>query len=681
MAAGTFQVGQRFLINDVPHRLVRLLEGDLWTIEDIHTGRFAEDTTRNLLGRWERGELRFLDASNTPVTLRSGKTALSGAFEDAYRQSYPESLWKKAKVKLVFIKKLTGAPFTAPLIVNRIRDIWESLNNTEYGSVYRNPPHFTTVANWTRKYLDANEDIRALVDRHHDKGSQDSKVDEVVDLIAEDLIHTSYMSLLRPSLKEILRDLRAKVAIQNLGRVPTEQIPLPSMNYLKRRISQVPEYDRYAARYGKRAADIKFRAAGNGAFAETPLARASIDHCRMDVMVVDEESGLPLGRPWLTLVLDECTRYVLGFYIGFEEPSSVSIARAVRHALMPKVEMLKAYPKIANGWDAWGVMQVLVADNGMELHAMPLEQAIGRFGISLQFCPRRKPWYKGKIERFFGTISTGLLSVIPGRTFSNIFKRGDYNPEKHAVVRLSTLKEVVTTWIVDVYHMTPHRGIGCAPAKAWQNSVQGVDRWLPPSSLALDSAFSSSVKRMLTHKGIEYDCLLYNSHELGEARRRYGSEIEVQVRVMDEDLGSVVVVLPGGELVRVRALDERYARGLTRWQHAVCKRYKRRLLDDQAMEISLFAARTRIKELINADMQLNKRSTRKKQARFNEGGWSPTEAGVVDHRHHEATESQVAKKMEMVPMTVGSDVLHIDDDDVPNLLGRRMQSLEATAHA
>src|SRR5699024_7592053 len=155
---------------------------------------------------------------------------------------------------------------------------------------------------------------------------------------------------------------------------------------------------------------------------------------RMDVFVVDERTGLPLGRPWLTLIIDECTRYILGYYLGFEEPGSVSMARALRHALSVKTLM----PDVQSAWDAWGLMDTLVVDNGMEFHGHALEAGAGRFGITIQFCPRKKPWFKGKVERFFGTMNTGLLADLKGKTFSNIFLKGDYDPAKHAVLTLDT---------------------------------------------------------------------------------------------------------------------------------------------------------------------------------------------------------------------------------------------------
>ncbi|HZX77386.1 hypothetical protein [Lysobacter sp.] len=691
MALGTFQIGQRFSIGEASYRIFREIQEGRWTLEDVATGCFREETTPSLLAQWSRGELRFFEgASEKRMGQAERLTALHRAHEDAFRQSYPEALWKRAQAKLVYIRKLEGVPITASVIVPRIQAIWEEAAKEQAGSdgnaapIFEKPPHFTTVATWIRTYRDAGYDIRALIDRQSQKGSRDSKTDEIVERLADDAIATHYLTPARNSKAMVLKELRAQVAVQNLGRLASEKLPLPGLSYLKRRIAEIPPYDRCVARYGKRVADIRFRAAGMGAPAERPLARASIDHCRLDLMVVDEESGLPLGRPWLTLVLDECTRNVLGFYLGFEEPSVVSVMRAIRDAIMPKDERLAAYPKILNAWDAWGVIEEIVADNGMELHSEALEQAIGRFGMRLQFCPRRKPWYKGKVERFFRTLRTGLVDTIPGKTFHNILARGDYNPTKHAVVRLSTLREIVLTWLVDIYHQEPHRGLDSTPAREWQERIQGVDRWLPPSSLSIESAFSRKLERRLTHKGIELDCLFYNSHELRAVREQYGNEIHVEVRAMDEDVGSIIVVVPaaerGGEwLIRVPALDQAYAAGLTRWQHEVCKRYQRRILDDEAREVSLLAARDRIRELIRMDMDLVKRSSRKKQARFMETGRAastPAPSPAPTSTSTPPPSPSPPPSPDVVAPQLARLPVESIDEDVPSLVSRRVTSSE-----
>lgn len=393
-----------------------------------------------------------------------------------------------------------------------------------------------------------------------------------------------------------------------------------------------------------------------------------------DVIVVDDVSGLPLGRPWLTLILDEYSRYVLGYYLGFEEPSNVSVARALRNALMPKTEIIGRYPSISNAWDAWGVIHTLVADNGLEFHGDAISGGADTFGMDIQFCPRRKPWYKGKIERFFGTINSGLLAPIPGKTFSNILEKGDYNPLKHAVIGLETLREVVLTWIVDIYHQKPHRGLGRkTPADVWGEAIERTDRWLPASSTILDSAFSRMERRLLSHKGIEFDSLFYNSNDMRLLREQYGDTMTVEVRVMDDELGHLFVVSPDGHtVIKVPALDAGYAKGMTRWQHKVCRRYQRRVSDDQAREISLLDAKERIRQLIRDDANRGKRSTRNRQARFTEKngplhsqGSERSEAAVIPMEHHLPSQSWETA-MPVTPANFASR------DDLPAFGSRRV---------
>ncbi|MDY1550145.1 Mu transposase C-terminal domain-containing protein [Luteibacter sahnii] len=662
MATGSFQVGQRYIHGDSQYRLTRPLGEGAWVVENMASGAFTEERSNNLLERWSNGELEFTNGNTVIKRPVAESLALERAFEDAYHQSYPDTLWNKAVAKLVFVRKLEGLPITSSRLTVLIREIWEKGTKWPFSQC----PHFTTVARWIRTYRAGGGDIRALIDQHVNKGNKESRLGDLVESIADDVIETVYMTLERRTIQDVLEIVRARVSQQNLGRLASEQLMRPSFHYVSSRIKHIPAYDRWIARYGKRLADIKFRASGLGAPATRPLERACIDHCRLDLMVVDEESRLPLGRPWLTLVLDEATRYVLGYYIGFEEPSAVSVARAVRNALMPKTDMLAAFTDIANSWEAWGIFSTLVTDNGLELHGSALEQGIERFGIRLQFCPRKKPWYKGKIERFFGTFSTKLLSAIPGKTFLNTLEKADYDPSKHAVISLATLRHITLMWIVDIYHRTPHRGLGATPANAWEGGIVAVERWLPASSLEIESAFSRSEKRRLTHKGIEFDCLLYNSPDLARVREKYGAEINVDIRVSDDDIGHIVLVVPGGrQLINVPALEQRYAAGMTRWQHLVCKRYQRRILDDEARDISLLVAKEKIRDLISADMRLTKKSSRKRQARFME---------KPEDSDRERAADDVA-----APMTTSSQALpvrgdfagHAPVDDVLPILGSR----------
>jgi len=682
MVAGSFCIGQRLAIQGQIHRVFRDLGNGLLSLEDLSTGRFIERTIPDLLTAWKAGEL-IIGEGTTGSDESSLKLAIDRVHDDAFRQSYPEEQQERARARLAYVERLEKHPRTSSVMTPLIHDIWADPVRWAKGFKFAKAPHFTTVVHWIDAYHAAGRDIRALVDRHHDKGNSEERLDPIVRTMVDDLIDTRYLTEERPTLKSIHKDLKGMTAQRNTTRLPTERLKAPSYGHLKRRIADLAPYDVCRARYGQRVAEIKFRASGRGVLALMPLARACMDHTRMDVFVVDENSGLPLGRPWLTVVIDEHSRYVLGYYLSFEEPSGVSMVRALRHALAPK----DPSPDVKNEWDAWGVMDTLACDNGLEFHGRMLEMGAGRYGITIQFCPRRKPWFKGKIERHFGTVSTGLLVDVKGKTFSNVFLKGDYEPAKHAVMTLATMRRIVHMWIVDVYHQDVHRTLRTTPAAAWRDGMVQVDRYLPPSSIAMDAAFSASTTRRLTHKGIEFDLLLYNSKELGAVRELYGNEIEVEIRTSDEDIGSIVVVSPDGKtVIKVPALEIEYATGLTRWQHKVCKRFQRAALEDDAREISLLDARNRIRALIEQDMQLAKsRKTRNKQQRFLEQGVAseapetePTATAATRDSTATATphvllpEPTVLSVPPTLPAPVDTVATNDDADDIPQFSSRKI---------
>ena len=611
MIGGSFSVGQSLTLNSQRHRVLRDVGEGIIALEELATGRIAQHAVADLLKEWKAGSLILDGGGTTPDSTR--QKAIDSAHLDAFHQSYSEVQQDQARARLAVVERLEKHPRTLSVMTPIIQETWEDKSLWKNECPFKKCPHFTTVVNWIVAYQGSGRDIRCLIDGHDRKGNTTGRHPEAVRTIARELIETRYLTQERPSLKAVRREAAGLIAQRNATRLKSEQLPTPSYDYFKSLVQALAPYDVHRARYGQRAADIKFRAAGRGIVAPRPLARAAMDHSRMDVFVVDDRTGLPLGRPWLTLVTDEYSRYVLGYYLGFEEPSNVSMTRALRHALAPK----DGCPDTRCAWDAWGVMELLVVDNGLEFHARALEAGAGRYGIGVQFCPRRKPWYKGKVERFFGTMNTGLLVDMKGKTFSSVLLKGDYDPAKHAVMSLATLRRVLQIWIVDVYHQEVHSGLGMTPQEAWNNGIQQVDRYLPPSSVALEAAFSASCRRELTHKGIEFDSLLYNSRELGALRELHGSRINVEVRTCDDDLGHVVVVSPDQiTLIKVPALDPEYALGLTRWQHKVCKRFQRRVQEDDAREISLLEARQRIRALIDEDMRLGSRKTRKSQQRF-----------------------------------------------------------------
>jgi putative transposase len=277
-------------------------------------------------------------------------------------------------------------------------------------------------------------------------------------------------------------------------------------------------------------------------------------------------------------------------------------------------------------------MRQLAVDGGLEFYSRSLEQVCLSLNIEWVAAPRRTAWFKGRIERFLGTMNRAVAHGVPGTTFSDIFEKGDYDPAKHAVISISQLKEYLHKWIADVYHQQVHRSLQTSPAKMWTSSIQLEDIRLPDESTRLDAVMGRLYQdRRLSHKGIEFEGLFYNSSELTGLRMAEGTNLNVDLRVDESNLGWIHVIEPRSRTeYRVPALNLEYASGVSLWLHKVLKnRQKRRGLPDQS-PTGWLDAKAEIQDAIAAELKLKRRRTNKRRGRFEEAlGSARSEAPAV----------------------------------------------------
>ena len=196
--------------------------------------------------------------------------------------------------------------------------------------------------------------------------------------------------------------------------------------------------------------------------------------------------------------------------------------RCLKHAILPKTYVQRTFPSVKNPWECYGVPELVVVDNPPEFHSSHFERACLQIGVDIQYAKVLVPWYKGKLERFQGTMNHDLMHGNPGTTFSSILERDDYDPSKHAVILLSTFREMLHKWIIDVYLQTPHRGITDTPSHRWHSEVMGLPPPLPPSASELDVAWGMTGQRAVFHYGIEREVCDNKGPERGELRGGMG---------------------------------------------------------------------------------------------------------------------------------------------------------------
>ena len=608
MAIVHFCKGVVLEIDGREYSMKREVAEGLWQLEDRKTGRIQEFTLEALQQRYVEGSLTFPEDAE--------KVALRNSAEAEKSRTHQRKLvgveWNNAKARRTYVLAVEHLPCTQSLMEPAIEKVWQETKITEKA------PHWTTVARWKKQYLANGKDAFALAAQHHAKGRHEARYPGALIEILENCIDKIYMQRERKTMQETLEEAIVQVTRENDQRPVSLHLPLPTRRLLRRLIEAISAFDKHAARYGRVAANRTFRTKLKHLVTNKPLEAAEIDHTKLDLFVIDDESHMPLGRPWLTICIDRHTRCILGIYIGFEPPSYLTVGKCLKHAFLPKTDLKKQYPDIRHDWAAHGVMELLYVDNGLEFHSISLEQACYAFGVEIVFTPRKTPWYKGEIERFNGTLNRSLSHGIAGTTFSNIFDKDDYDPAKHAVVTLSTLRLIVYKWIADYYHQKPHRSLdNQTPAVMWSSSIRAEDIHLAHDPAQIDVLLGKAVAdKLVSHKGIEINNLLYNSIDLMQLRRQRGDTFKVDIRVDESDLGHIFVILDGGQdYLEVPALNQEYAKDMTLWLHNLCRKYAKEHFSKTDI-YSYARAKTEIREIVERGLNIKSKKSHSKVGRY-----------------------------------------------------------------
>lgn len=554
MKLASFRSGQSLTINSIVYRIFRIDENANFQLERAKDLAIITKTKEQLLALLEAGEMQFHDLSDIRESPKSSRPPSLSVLDDMQQvQAMRCYEYIKACNQSVGNQPVrTGIEPVIEAVAQRIGD--------------ESKPSSITVYRWWSKYVNSGYDITSLVQGK--RGPKKSR---------------TYGKSIEAILAEVLEEVcltREQVCWQagydafcsrllSLNRMGNQKYEIPSRaTFYRMRYQVLDPYQVMVARKGKRAADRHFRTVGKGVSTARILERVEVDHTPTDVMVLNEKTGLPDGRATITLLLDCYSRMPLGFSIGFEPPSQLSVMRALRNAILPKTYVQEAYPDISHEWPCYGIPEVLVCDNGLEFHSEQLKRMCAELDIELVFCPKKRPEYKGSVERFLGTLNRSVCHRISGTTFSNINDRGDYNSVEEASITLSELTRLIHLWILDVYAQDLHRILLQTPSTMWLTGQHVIEPRLPESRDQLDLVLTHQYQRTLSHEGVQFFNLHYNCEELGALRRRSRGKVYVFFRVDPENLGSIWVFDEvANQYIVVPCLSFDYANGLSLRQH------------------------------------------------------------------------------------------------------------------
>lgn len=214
------------------------------------------------------------------------------------------------------------------------------------------------------------------------------------------------------------------------------------------------------------------------------------DHTPLDIVLLDENGES--RKPWLTIIIDDYSRAICGYFISFGEPCSIHTALALRQAIWRKKN-----PK----WQVCGIPQILYSDNGSDFKSNHIKQVAIDLKIQLKNSIPDKPRGRGRVERFFLTVNQLLLMNLAG-----------YTPPKtsypEATFTLEAFIPLFEQFLIENYHQRIHSTTKQRPIERWIG--KGFLPQLPKSLEQLDLLLLTVVKpRKVRRDGIYFQTFAY----------------------------------------------------------------------------------------------------------------------------------------------------------------------------
>lgn len=570
--------------------LTRELPGAEYQLEDVYTRRPLVHSQAELLNR-----IYYTKTYKVVLgTELSGKAAAEAAAGEQPAIVDLESLTNKERealeLKLTYIKAMRRKGITRgqrPRVEALIKKVAEKIGDPH-------PPSSSSLMGWARDYEDSNFNPLALVDKHRFRKTRkrlDARVDELIRKVLKRVYFTPARHTLRHAHDQICIACKAAIASRE---IPPDT-PLISYATLQRRVKEVDVYDRIASREGHDKARRVCRTAYPGGMPTYPLERVEIDHTKLDWVVICDRTGLPLGRPVLTVMIDAYSGYVLGFYLSFYGPGLTSVAGVVRNAILPK-DALTASLALKHQWISYGLGDTWVLDNGMEFHSFGLKHIAMALGVDLEYCRVRTPWSKPHVERFFGNFA--WLTLTKGRVRKPSANAVHIDPYKDACITFSKLVQGLMMYFVDVY---PHEVNWRKMDTPYNRFKEGIER-CPPATFpgSLDElTLASGMSKMLTFSqgGVERVGLPYGAYEFGALAKKHGTGMKLLCKWDPDDL----------QYLHVRCPDERtwitaecrwpeYASDLSENQHRLIREAARKRFNLPQTQDGLMDSRQRLHE-------------------------------------------------------------------------------------
>jgi len=253
------------------------------------------------------------------------------------------------------------------------------------------------------------------------------------------------------------------------------------------------------------------------------------DHSPLSIWVRAKVDGQwQAFRAYMSVVLDAHSRSIPGVVISIKYPDQWSIALLFYRAIMPKKRKT---------WLNRGRPFVFQSDRGKDFLSHAMVATLTKMKVILDPDPAYYPNRKGKVERFFLTLDSGCLRLLPGHMDAVGTTEGAAAKRVREFLTVPQLTAEIERWIDEDYHRRTHSETGRKPADLWEETARVL---MPDEDELCRQLLKSDIVRSVRNTGVPFtfDGIehVYWSPELLYHFRR-----EVRVSYNPEDLESVLL--------------------------------------------------------------------------------------------------------------------------------------------
>lgn len=436
-----------------------------------------------------------------------------------------------------------------------------------------------------------------------------------VENIINNVIESFYLSRQKRSVATVVREIKKRCA--QFG------YQAPARNTIVSRIKRFDTKNVVTRREGFEAASQFRPAAGKTPETSLPLELVQLDHSPVDLIVVEESSRAPIGRPWLTLAIDVQTRCIVGLLLTLEAPSATSVGLCLANIVANKQAYLERLRLPDVDWPMYGKPIKIHLDNAPEFHSDALKRGCEQHGIKRDYRPKKQPHFGGIIERVIGT-AMKMCHELPGTTFSNIQERGKYNSEKTAILTLHELEKWLVLALAN-YHGSLHNTLKASPISLWKKSIrpEAISSVGDEKAFLID--FLPVIERTIRRTGFVIDHIAYYSDALKPWIANRDKLRKFIIRRDPRDLSRVWVLdPPTNEYLELhyRSISNP---AITLWEHRKAVEKLRESGRSEIDENALFRTIERMRQIVDEAEERSKSARREKARRSHLSHVEPNE--------------------------------------------------------